>query len=86
MSWLIDMTRPARKDLSNLPTRERETVRDAIDRLALDPGRVDFRKLTGRANEWRLRVGRWRVIVEMDNAAGILRILRVLARGRAYRD
>jgi mRNA interferase RelE/StbE len=86
MPWSLHVTRTARKDLSNLPAREREAVRDALDRLALDPVRTDFRKLAGRGNEWRLRVGRWRVIVEMDNAAGLLRILRVLPRGRAYRD
>ena len=56
----------------------------ALDRLAENPGSVDIAKLGG--NEWRLRVGSWRVRFEMDNRAGVLRILRVLPRKEAYRD
>jgi len=42
-----------------------------------------LRKLKGRA-ESRLRVGDWRVIVELDLEARTIVIQRVLPRGRAY--
>lgn len=39
--------------------------------------------LKGR-DEWRLRVGDWRVIFARDSDAKTLTILRILPRGRAY--
>lgn len=73
----------AERDLLRLSDRDREAVRRALRRLEADPGSVDITKLYG--DEWRLRVGRWRVRFEMDNAAGILHIARVLPRKEAYR-
>jgi mRNA-degrading endonuclease RelE of RelBE toxin-antitoxin system len=86
MPWKLTITRRATKDLDGLPRRDREAMELAIGRLAEDPGTVDFAKLAGRQNEWRLRVGAWRAIVELDAATGTLTVRRVLPRGRAYRD
>lgn len=86
MPWSIEITRPARRDLAGLSKRDRTAVGRAIDRLGQDPSAVDLAKLTGREGEWRLRVGRWRAILELDNAAGLIRILRVLPRSQAYRQ
>jgi mRNA-degrading endonuclease RelE of RelBE toxin-antitoxin system len=47
---------------------------------------MDMTKLAGRGNRWRLRVGRWRVIIDVDNSTGEMLITRVLARKDAYRD
>jgi mRNA-degrading endonuclease RelE of RelBE toxin-antitoxin system len=58
-------------------------VLSAIGRLADDPRSADRRRLKGRA-ESRLRVGDWRVIIELDIAARVIIILRILPRGRAY--
>jgi len=46
----------------------------------------DVQKLRGKPNEWRLRVGDWRIRFGLDASARIVVILRVLPRGRAYRD
>jgi mRNA-degrading endonuclease RelE of RelBE toxin-antitoxin system len=61
-------------------------VRAALRRLRDEPGAGDLKKLAGRSGEWRLRVGRWRVILGLDNASGIITVVRVLPRDRAYRD
>ncbi len=45
----------------------------------------DMRKLRGRDDEWRLRVGDWRVRFRFDSQSGNVVVLRVLPRGRAYR-
>ena len=79
MPWGLDVTRPARRDLDSVQQqRDREAIATAIDRLTANPGAVDIKKLEGGA--WRLRVGRWRVIFEMNTADGIIRILRVRPR------
>jgi mRNA-degrading endonuclease RelE of RelBE toxin-antitoxin system len=37
-------------------------------------------------DEWRLRVGDWRVRFQQDAETGVVDVLRVLPRGRTYRD
>jgi mRNA-degrading endonuclease RelE of RelBE toxin-antitoxin system len=58
-------------------------VLSAIGRLADDPRSAEVRRLKGRA-ESRVRVGDWRVIIELDVAARAIVIQRILPRGRAY--
>jgi len=47
---------------------------------------ANVRALTGSPSEFRLRVGDWRVRHELDVEVEQLIVLRVLPRGRAYRD
>jgi mRNA-degrading endonuclease RelE of RelBE toxin-antitoxin system len=86
MPWRLSIAPRAEKDLLGLPQRDRESVIQALSRLTSDPGSVDLRKLTGRRDEWRLRVGRWRAILHLDSSTSTIQLLRVLSRGRAYRD
>jgi mRNA interferase RelE/StbE len=44
----------------------------------------NVKKLGGREDEYRLRVGNWRVIFSQDGV--ILDVLKVRPRGRAYED
>jgi mRNA-degrading endonuclease RelE of RelBE toxin-antitoxin system len=43
-------------------------------------------KLHGIGEEWRLRVGDWRDRFQYDTETMTIVVLRVLPRGRAYRD
>ena len=86
MPWRLRVTPRAEKDLAGLPLADREAVRRGLRRLVDDFGALDVTKLAGGGNRWRLRVGRWRVILELDNAAGLISVSRVLARKDAYRD
>ena len=63
------------------PVRRR--IIAALDALAADPRSAPLQRLAG-GNELRLRVGDWRVRLELDTAERILVINRVLPRGRAY--
>jgi mRNA-degrading endonuclease RelE of RelBE toxin-antitoxin system len=56
-------------------------IRSAAD----DPGSASLAKLKGRPGECRIRTGAWRIIVELDNRAGTMTVLRVLPRKDAYR-
>ncbi len=86
MPWSLIITEPAEKDMDRLQVRDREAVLRALDRLLADPGSADFKKLAGSGNDWRLRVGSWRVLLRLYNDAGIMRVLRVLPRARVYRS
>jgi mRNA interferase RelE/StbE len=82
--WALSFERRADKDLGRLDRKLRQRVLDALQRLATDPdAAIGLRKLSGRA-EHRLRVGEWRVILELDHASRKITVNRVLPRGRAY--
>ncbi len=76
------MTPPARRDLRRLDPPVRRRITDALDRLVTDPLAGDIRRLN--PIEWRLRVGDWRVRFAFDDQRGVIVVLRVLPRGRAY--
>ena len=86
MRWRIVVTSRAERDLKGLSARDQGRIRASIDSLAEFPTRGDLSKLQGRDNEWRLRVGGWRVRFELDRADRIIVVLRILPRGRAYRQ
>jgi mRNA interferase RelE/StbE len=80
--WSVEFERRADRDLERLDPQVKQRVLNAIEQLASDPRSAALRKLTGRP-ESRLRVGDWRVIVELDVPARTIVIARVLPRGRA---
>jgi mRNA-degrading endonuclease RelE of RelBE toxin-antitoxin system len=86
MPWRVDLARRAERDLDRLSVEDRDAVLAALERLGDDPSSVDYRKLAGSSSGWHLPVGRWRVLIEADNRAGVLTATRVLDRRDAYRD
>ncbi len=85
MSRKVEWTRSAAADVERLNRTMQQRVRQAVYRM-VELGYGDVKRLQGRADEWRLRVGQWRVRFTRDQASGAVRILRVLPRGGAYRD
>jgi mRNA-degrading endonuclease RelE of RelBE toxin-antitoxin system len=85
MPWRVDISRRGQRDLAQLSVEDQNAILAALLRLADDPSSVDFAKLGGRTNRWRLRVGRWRVILGSDNRTGVMTVARVLDRRDAYR-
>ena len=63
--------------------RQAARIREAVVRFGRD-GTGDIRKLQGGSNEWRLRVGDWRVIYEEQPGQTV--ILRIMNRRDAYED
>ncbi len=82
----VELTRPALRDLKRLDPPVRRRILEALEGLAEVPPRGDVRRLAGEANAWRLRVGDWRVRFTRDRDSGVIYVLHVLPRGRAYRD
>lgn len=77
----------AAKDVNDLPRNERDRIIRKVKEFA-ETGRGDVKKLQGHSNEFRLRVGDWRVRFSVDNLGHliILTVLRVLPRGSAYKE
>jgi len=78
--------RRARQDIQAIGRRDPATARrinDAIEAFA-DQDQGDVRKLTG-SETYRLRVGDWRVLFNLEDGGRLMAILRVLNRRDAYR-
>jgi mRNA interferase RelE/StbE len=82
--WVVTLTPSARREVGRLDRQVKRRVETALDRLAVDPGAAELRRLKGRP-ELRLRVGDWRVLLELDHEARAIVVHHVLPRGRAYR-
>jgi mRNA interferase RelE/StbE len=84
MSYHINILRRAQKSLSKLPQDEYERIKETIQSLATTPRPNGSRKLTGREG-WRLRVGDYRVIYEIDDPQKTITVLSIGHRREIYR-
>jgi mRNA interferase RelE/StbE len=78
-------TARAGRDFKRLDRPVQRRVVDALDRLTDGPPAGDVVKLVN-TDEWRLRVGDWRVRFTRDTETGVVYVVRVLPRGSAYRE
>lgn len=85
MTWSWQFTSRARRDFRRLSDSEQTTILRILNQATKDPSSVDFRKLSGSIDTWRIRVGRWRIIVELNNDEGLMSVTRILPRDQAYR-
>ncbi|WP_295385613.1 type II toxin-antitoxin system RelE/ParE family toxin [uncultured Thiodictyon sp.] len=86
MAYRIEIKRNARKALLSLPHAYRSRIGEAIDSLASDPRKPGTRKLEGSESLYRLRVGDYRVIYEIQDARLIIVVVKVGHRREVYRD
>lgn len=84
--YKILFTRTADKTLRKLPQEIAQRIRRRLDNIAADPYAVhlDVTKLQNRPG-YRLRVGDWRVIYEIESEELLLLVLRIGSRGEIYR-
>ena len=82
--YSIEFTRGAAKAVNRLPRNVHALVMQKIEGLARDPfGAANVKKLVGQPG-YRLRVGDWRVVYDVDSGRLVVRVLRIGARGGVY--
>ena len=84
MPYTIVILRRAQKELVGFPLEAYTRVRDAISKLGEEPRPPGYMKLSGR-DGWRIRVGRYRVIHEIDDMQRKLTVMHVGHRRDVYR-
>ena len=84
MNYTVQILRRAQRAMAALPPPDFERVRDAVFALADDPRPSGCAKLTAR-EAWRIRVGQYRVIYEIDDPNRIVTVLDVGHRREVYR-
>jgi mRNA interferase RelE/StbE len=81
----IILERRAERDLRQLAADIFQRVIAAIKALADNPRPPNCRNLTGSDNDWRVRVGDYRVLYEIDDENQMVRVMRIRHRREAYR-
>ena len=84
MSYSILVELKALRQLQRIPPPHRQRVRSAVLDLAENPRPPNARKLTGRP-AWRIRIGDYRVIYEIDDANATVLVVVIGPRGDVYR-
>ena len=86
MRYQVEFDRKADKAMDAIRDRRTaEHLRAAIMALADAPRPPGCRKLVGRDEQWRIRVGDWRVIYRIDDGRLVVMVVEVGTRGEVYR-
>lgn len=81
----IYLERAVERNLRRLPAEDFHRVISRIKALADDPRPSGCRKITGSKSDWRIRIGDYRVVYEIDEEAKAVRVVLIRHRREAYR-
>ena len=84
--YKIIFAKEAQKALLRLPRNTAVLIRQRLEQLAIDPyaSNTNAKRLQNRSG-YRLRVGDWRVIYEIQNDEFVILVLKIAQRGEVYR-
>ena len=85
MAYTVLLRPAADRDHRALSPDIRERILRALHTLETDPRPSGAVKLTGRLDRWRIRVGDYRIIYQVDDSSDQVLVLRIAHRREAYR-
>lgn len=85
MKYLVQLTRTAEKQLKRLPKQIQTKVAAVLLSLQIDPWPYGSKKLSGFDSTFRIRVGDYRVIYEVQKNEVIVTVLKIGNRKDVYR-
>ncbi len=77
--------RAAEKDVKRLPPAVLRRIVQVIKSFSLVPRPPGCRKISGSENKWRVRVGDYRILYEIDDKNSTAKVMRVKHRREVYR-
>lgn len=77
--------RRAERDMQRLETAVFKRIVEAVRLLSSNPRHAGCRKISGSASDWRVRVGDYRIVYEINEKEKAVKIMRVKHRKDAYR-
>lgn len=84
MAYQIRIKKSAEKELEKLPLPAILILRTKILKLANNPFPPGYKKLKGFKNQYRIRIGDYRVIYGIENQLFIIEILKIGDRKNIY--
>lgn len=82
----IEFTKQAMKDLHRIPQNYATLIIKKIKQLSINPydAVLEIKKLKGIEEVYRLRVGDYRVIYELEDKKLLINIIKIQSRGNVY--
>ncbi len=85
MKFTIKIKRNAQKALAKIPSNDQKNIIEAIYELAEKPLPSNCKKLKGK-EAWRIRIGNYRVIYEIENNQLLIFVIEIGHRKEIYKD
>jgi len=82
--WTIILQSRELRYLASLPRSDRVRILAALGRLESDPYAGDMKPMAA-LSDWRIRVGRWRVLIRKDEEQRKLAVVGIGPRGDVYK-
>ena len=83
-NWQYILLKPAERYLRRIQPKQRQRIFQELDKLLTAPTQVDFKKLQGRTG-YRLRVGSYRILMEVNREEYLFIITNIGSRGDIYK-
>ncbi|UUT35418.1 type II toxin-antitoxin system RelE family toxin [Microbacterium elymi] len=84
MTYSVEFTAAAARQVKKLPRPARDRVLDAIDGLTDDPRPHGAKMLVGEQTAWRIRIGDYRVIYDVFDVELTVSVVRAAHRREVY--
>jgi len=84
VKYKVELSKKALKQLKELPSSQYTKVRDAVYALADNPRGHNSIKLTDTVNQYRLRIGNYRVLYTIEDNILYIYVFEVTDRKNAY--
>lgn len=84
MSYRVEFTTAAARQVRKLPRPARDRVLEAISGLREDPRPPAAKKLVGEQTAWRIRIGDYRVIYDVFDGELVVTVVRAGHRRDVY--
>jgi mRNA interferase RelE/StbE len=81
----VVLERRAERDIKRLPEETFYRIVPQLKALSENPRPPGCRKITGSKNDWRVRVGDYRIIYEIDEREKAVKVMRIRHRRDVYR-
>ncbi|MCI0781473.1 MAG: type II toxin-antitoxin system RelE/ParE family toxin [Chloroflexi bacterium] len=83
--YRVEIIRPAVREIQSLEQTQARRILASVEALASQPRPRQSRKLTGTENSYRLRVGAYRVLYQVDDNQRTVTVFAIGHRRQIYR-
>ena len=83
--YTVNFTNSAAREFRSLPSETKRRVESAVDSLQRTPRPPGVRKLQGHNELYRIRIGSYRLVYEIDDSTARLLVVKIRHRSEAYR-
>ena len=86
MNYRVELSRKVNKQLKALPVAVRSRLQTKLKALGMEPRPPGVVKLKNSENQYRIRVGNYRIIYEIEDEILLILVLKVAHRQDAYKN